>query len=210
MAKKNEGKSKGTKGAKAAAPTGPSAPLPEGYVPRLKRRYQEEVMARLQKEFGIDNVMAVPKIEKISLNMGVGEAIQNIKILDDAAEELASLAGQRPTITRAQKSIAAFKLRQGMPIGARVTLRGTRMWEFLDRLITVALPRVRDFRGVSTKSFDGRGNYTLGVRDQLIFPEIDYNKVEKAKGMNITIVTTAGNDERALFLLRELGMPFQR
>ncbi|MFL6201832.1 MAG: 50S ribosomal protein L5 [Thermoanaerobaculia bacterium] len=179
-------------------------------MPRLKQRYQDEIVARIQKEFGIDNVMAVPRIEKISLNMGVGEAIQNIKILDDAAEELASLAGQRPTITRAQKSIAAFKLRQGMPIGARVTLRGTRMWEFLDRLITVALPRVRDFRGISTKSFDGRGNYTLGVRDQLIFPEIDYNKVEKAKGMNITIVTTAGNDERALFLLRELGMPFQR
>jgi large subunit ribosomal protein L5 len=209
MAKDTVKKDKG-KGKSAAAPTGPSAPLPEGYVPRLKKRYQEEVVARIQKEFGIDNVMAVPKIEKISLNMGVGEAIQNIKILDDAAEELASLAGQRPTITRAQKSIAAFKLRQGMPIGARVTLRGTRMWEFLDRLITVALPRVRDFRGVSTKSFDGRGNYTLGVRDQLIFPEIDYNKVEKAKGMNITIVTTAGNDERALFLLRELGMPFTR
>ncbi|MFL6290414.1 MAG: 50S ribosomal protein L5 [Thermoanaerobaculia bacterium] len=179
-------------------------------MPRLKQRYQDEIVARIQKEFGIDNVMAVPRIEKISLNMGVGEAIQNIKILDDAAEELASLAGQRPTITRAQKSIAAFKLRQGMPIGARVTLRGTRLWVFLDRLITVALPRVRDFRGISTKSFDGRGNYTLGVRDQLIFPEIDYNKVEKAKGMNITIVTTAGNDERALFLLRELGMPFQR
>jgi len=208
-AKKAEGKGKG-KGKSAAAAAGPSAPLPEGYVPRLKQRYQDEIVARIQKEFGIDNVMAVPKIEKISLNMGVGEAIQNIKILDDAAEELASLAGQRPTITRAQKSIAAFKLRQGMPIGARVTLRGTRMWEFLDRLITVALPRVRDFRGISTKSFDGRGNYTLGVRDQLIFPEIDYNKVEKAKGMNITIVTTAGNDERALFLLRELGMPFQR
>ena len=209
MAKKSEGKAKG-KGKTAAAPTGASAPLPEGYVPRLKQRYQDEIVARIQKEFGIDNVMAVPKIEKISLNMGVGEAIQNIKILDDAVEELASLAGQRPTVTRAQKSIAAFKLRQGMPIGARVTLRGTRMWEFLDRLITVALPRVRDFRGISTKSFDGRGNYTLGVRDQLIFPEIDYNKVEKAKGMNITIVTTAGNDERALFLLRELGMPFQR
>lgn len=209
-AKKDEGKGKAKKGKAAAAATGPSAPLPEGYVPRLKKRYQEEVVARIQKEFGIDNVMAVPRIEKISLNMGVGEAIQNIKILDDAAEELASLAGQRPVITRAQKSIAAFKLRQGMPIGARVTLRGTRMWEFLDRLITVALPRVRDFRGISTKSFDGRGNYTLGVRDQLIFPEIDYNKVEKAKGMNITIVTTAGNDERALFLLRELGMPFQR
>jgi large subunit ribosomal protein L5 len=210
-AKKEEGKGKSkAKGKAATAATGPSAPLPEGYVPRLKQRYQDEIVARIQKEFGIENVMAVPKIEKISLNMGVGEAIQNIKILDDAAEELASLAGQRPTITRAQKSIAAFKLRQGMPIGARVTLRGTRMWEFLDRLITVALPRVRDFRGISTKSFDGRGNYTLGVRDQLIFPEIDYNKVEKAKGMNITIVTTAGNDERALFLLRELGMPFQR
>jgi large subunit ribosomal protein L5 len=206
---KNEGKVKG-KGSKASAPTGPSAPLPEGYVPRLKQRYKDEVVARLQKEFGIDNIMAVPKLEKISLNMGVGEAISNIKILDDAVEELAALAGQRPVITRAQKSIAAFKLRQGMPIGARVTLRGTRMWEFLDRLISVALPRVRDFRGISTKSFDGRGNYTLGVRDQLIFPEIDYNKVEKAKGMNITIVTTAGNDERALFLLRELGMPFQR
>lgn len=209
MAKKNEGKGSKGKGS-AALPTGPSAPLPEGYVPRLKKRYQEEVVAKLQKEFGIDNVMAVPKIEKISLNMGVGEAIQNIKILDDAVEELASLAGQKPVITRAQKSIAAFKLRQGMPIGARVTLRGTRMWEFLDRLLSIALPRVRDFRGVSTKSFDGRGNYTLGVRDQLIFPEIDYNKVEKAKGMNITIVTTAGNDERAMFLLRELGMPFQR
>jgi large subunit ribosomal protein L5 len=208
MAKKNEGKGKGSKA--AALPTGPSAPLPEGYVPRLKRRYQEEVVTRLQKEFGIDNVMAVPRIEKISVNMGVGEAIQNIKILDDAVEELAALAGQRPAITRAQKSIAAFKVRAGMPIGARVTLRGARMWEFLDRLISVALPRVRDFRGVSTKSFDGRGNYTLGVRDQLIFPEVDYNRVERPKGMNITIVTTAGNDERALFLLRELGMPFQR
>ena len=210
MAKKNEGQGKGTKGNKAALPTGPSAPLPEGYVPRLKRRYQEEVVARLQKEFGIDNVMAVPKIEKISVNMGVGEAIQNIKILDDAVEELAAVAGQRPTVTRAQKSIAAFKLREGMPIGARVTLRGERMWEFLDRLISIALPRVRDFRGVPTKSFDGRGNFTLGIRDHLIFQEVDYNKVEKSKGMNITIVTTAGNDERAQYLLRELGMPFAR
>jgi large subunit ribosomal protein L5 len=211
MAKsKNETKVSKKGASRPTGPTGPSAPLPEGYVPRLKQRYREEVVPRLQKEFGIDNVMAVPKIEKISLNMGVGEAIQNIKILDDAVEELTALAGQRPVITRAQKSIAAFKLRQGMPIGARVTLRGARMWEFLDRLISVALPRVRDFRGISTRSFDGRGNYTLGVRDQLIFPEIDYNKVEKAKGMNITIVTTAGNDERALFLLRELGMPFQR
>ena len=204
---KKEGKGKG-KGKAAAAATGPSAPLPEGYVPRLKQRYQDEIVARIQKEFGIDNVMAVPRIEKISLNMGVGEAIQNIKILDDAVEELAALAGQRPTVTRAQKSIAAFKLREGMPIGARVTLRGDRMWDFLDRLISVALPRVRDFRGVPRKSFDGRGNYTLGVKDHLIFPEIDLNKLEVNKGMNITIATTASNDEQALFLLRELGMPF--
>ncbi|MFP5285073.1 MAG: 50S ribosomal protein L5 [Thermoanaerobaculia bacterium] len=179
-------------------------------MPRLKQRYQDEVVEKLKKEFGIDNVMAVPRIEKISLNMGMGDAIQNIKILDDAVEELTALAGQRPVITRAQKSIAAFKLRQGMPIGCRVTLRGRRMWEFLDRLISIALPRVRDFRGVPSKSFDGRGNYTLGIRDHLIFPEIDYNKVERPKGMNITIVTTAGNDERALYLLRELGMPFMR
>jgi large subunit ribosomal protein L5 len=209
MAKnKTEGKSK--KGTKPAAPAGEAIPVPEGYVPRLRQRYQEEIVPKLQKEFGIDNVMAVPRIEKISLNMGVGDAIQNIKVLDDAVEEMAALAGQKPAITRAQKSIAAFKVRQGMPIGCRVTLRGARMWEFLDRLITIALPRVRDFRGTPTKSFDGRGNYTLGIRDHLIFPEIDYNKIEKPKGMNITIVTTAGNDERAQFLLRELGMPFAR
>jgi large subunit ribosomal protein L5 len=207
---RNETKTKGSKASKPKASTEPSAPSPEGYVPRLKLRYQDEVVAKLQKEFSIDNIMAVPRIEKVSLNMGIGEAIQNIKVLDDAVEEMAALAGQRPTITRAQKSIAAFKLRQGMPIGCRVTLRGARMWEFLDRLLTIALPRVRDFRGVPTKSFDGRGNYTFGVRDHLIFPEIDYNRVEKPKGMNITIVTTAGNDERALYLLRELGMPFTR
>jgi large subunit ribosomal protein L5 len=204
MAKKDKD-SKGGKG-----PAGPARPTPEGYVPRLKQQYGDEVVPKLKREFGIDNVMAVPRLERISLNMGIGEAIQNIKILDDAVEELAALAGQKPTITRAQKSIAAFKLRQGMPIGCRVTLRGDRMWEFLDRLITVALPRVRDFRGVPSKSFDGRGNYTLGVRDHLIFPEVDYNRVERTKGMNITIVTTAGNDERALYLLRELGMPFAR
>jgi large subunit ribosomal protein L5 len=180
------------------------------YVPRLKQRYVEDVVPKLKREFGIGSEMAVPRLEKISLNMGVGEAISNIKILDAAVEEMAAVAGQRPTVTRAQKSIAAFKLRAGMPIGCRVTLRGERMWEFLDRLISVALPRVRDFRGVPTKSFDGRGNYTLGIRDHLIFPEVDYNKVEKSKGMNITIVTTAGNDERAQYLLRELGMPFQR
>jgi len=203
-------KDKGAKAQKAAAPTGPVRETPEGYVPRLKQRYAEEVVPKLRKEFGIENVMAVPRIERISLNMGMGEAIQNIKILDDAVEEMTALAGQKPTITRAQKSIAAFKLREGMPIGARVTLRGDRMWEFLDRLISIALPRVRDFRGVPTKSFDGRGNFTMGIRDHLIFPEVDYNRVERPKGMNITIVTTAGNDERALYMLRELGMPFVR
>jgi large subunit ribosomal protein L5 len=210
MAKNKDTKGGGKAAKSAPAPTGPGIPAPEGYVPRLKQKYGEEVVAKLQKEFGIDNVMAVPRIERISLNMGMGEAIQNIKVLDDAVEEMAALSGQRPVVTRAQKSIAAFKLREGMPIGCRVTLRGDRMWEFLDRLISIALPRVRDFRGVPSKSFDGRGNYTMGIRDHLIFPEVDYNKVEKPKGMNITIVTTAGNDERALYLLRELGMPFTR
>jgi large subunit ribosomal protein L5 len=217
--KKSDGKqgaAKGGKGKQAKpaglATRGAGDPREErdGYVPRLKKLYADEVVAKLKKEFGIENQMAVPRIEKISLNMGMGEAISNIKILDDAVEEMAALAGQRPTVTRAQKSIAAFKVREGMPIGCRVTLRGERMWEFLDRLISVALPRVRDFRGVPSKSFDGRGNYTLGVRDHLIFQEVDYNKVERSKGMNITIVTTAGNDERAQVLLRELGMPFQR
>jgi len=182
----------------------------DGYTPRLKRQYEDEVAPKLAKEFGFDNPMAIPRVEKISLNMGLGEAIQNIKILDEAVEELGALAGQRPTITRAQKSIASFKVREGMPIGCRVTLRGARMWEFLDRMISVALPRVRDFRGVSSKSFDGRGNYTLGIREHTIFPEIDMNKVDKLKGLNVTIVTTAGNDERARFMLRELGMPFAR
>ncbi|MHB0970520.1 MAG: 50S ribosomal protein L5 [Thermoanaerobaculia bacterium] len=177
---------------------------------RLKELYQGQVVKKLQSEFGITNVMAVPKIEKIVLNMGLGEAIQNIKILENAVEELASIAGQKPVITRAKKSIAAFKLREGLPIGTMVTLRGDRMYEFLDRLINIALPRVRDFRGVPTRSFDGRGNYTLGIRDHLIFPEIDYSKVDKAKGMNITIVTTAKNDEHARFLLKEMGMPFGR
>ena len=181
-----------------------------GRAPRLKRRYLDEVAPKLAQEFALENPMAVPRLEKISLNIGLGEAIQNIKLLDDAVEELAALAGQRPTITRAQKSIASFKLRAGMPIGCRVTLRGDRMWEFLDRLISVALPRVRDFRGVPARSFDGRGNYTMGVREHTVFPEIDVNKVDKVKGMNITIVTTAGNDERARYLLQELGMPFAR
>lgn len=179
-------------------------------MPRLKEIYQKEVTGKLQTEFGITNPMAVPKIEKVVLNMGLGEAVANAKILDTAVEELTAIAGQRAVITKAKKSIANFKLREGMPIGARVTLRGGRMYEFLDRLINVALPRVRDFRGVSKRAFDGRGNYTLGVRDHLIFPEIDYSKVDKSKGMNITIVTTANTDDQARFLLKELGMPFGR
>jgi large subunit ribosomal protein L5 len=161
------------------------------------------------KEFELKNPMAVPKLHKIVINMGVGEATQNAKILDPAANELTQITGQKPVITRAKKSIAAFKVREGMPIGAMVTLRGHRMYEFFDRLVNVALPRVRDFRGVSTKSFDGRGNYTLGLHDQLIFPEIDYAKVDKLKGMNVTIVTTAKSDDQARALLRHLGMPFR-
>ncbi|HTG91430.1 MAG TPA: 50S ribosomal protein L5 [Pyrinomonadaceae bacterium] len=176
---------------------------------RLRTRYQKEVAPQIAKDFGIRNPMAVPRVEKIVLNMGMGEAIANSKILDTAVEELRSIAGQKPVITKAKKSIASFKLRQGMPIGVMVTLRGDRMYEFLDRLVSVALPRVRDFRGVSPKAFDGRGNYTIGVREQLIFPEIDFNKVDKLRGMNISIVTTAKNDEQARALLKALGMPFR-
>jgi large subunit ribosomal protein L5 len=175
---------------------------------RLKELYMKDVRRKLQDEFKIENIMAVPKIEKIVLNMGIGEAISNMKVLDNAVEELNSIAGQKPVVTKAKKSIASFKLREGVPIGTMVTLRGEKMYEFLDRLINIALPRVRDFRGVPTRAFDGRGNYTLGVRDHLIFPEIDYSKVDKPKGMNITIVTTATTDEHARTLLRELGMPF--
>ena len=175
---------------------------------RLKDKYQKEVRKKLQDEFGIKNVMAIPKIEKVVLNMGVGEAIGNAKILDAAVDELATISGQKPVIRKAKKSIASFKLREGVPIGTSVTLRGEKMYEFLDRLINIALPRVRDFRGVPTRSFDGRGNYTLGIRDHFIFPEIDPVKVDKSKGMNITIVTTAKNDEQARVLLRELGLPF--
>ncbi len=175
---------------------------------RLKEHYSKEVRKKLQDEFQIKNPMAVPKIEKVVLNMGVGEAIQNAKVLDNATEELATITGQKPVVTKAKKSIASFKLREGQSIGTMVTLRGDKMYEFLDRLINIALPRVRDFRGVPTRSFDGRGNYTLGIRDHLIFPEIDPGKVDKSKGMNITIVTSAKNDEQARFLLRELGMPF--
>jgi large subunit ribosomal protein L5 len=177
---------------------------------RLEEKYEKEVIPALVKEFKYGNPMQVPRLEKVIINMGLGEAIQNIKILEQAQAELAAIAGQKPVITRAKKSIAAFKLREGMPIGCRVTLRKKHMFDFLNKLMNVALPRVRDFRGVSDKSFDGRGNYSLGIRDELIFPEIDYDKIEKVKGMNVTIVTTARTDEEAKFLLRELGMPFRR
>lgn len=177
---------------------------------RLKEKYHSEIKAALQKDLGIENSMAVPKLEKIVINMGLGEATQNVKIMDPLIADLGAIAGQKPVITKAKKSIAAFKLREGMPIGAMVTLRGDTMYEFLDRLISVALPRVRDFRGVSSKSFDGRGNYTLGLRDQLIFPEIDYAKVDKTKGMNVTIVTTAKDDNGARTLLKHFGMPFRQ
>ena len=177
---------------------------------RLREQYRTEAVPALIKHFKYDNIMAVPRLEKTVVNMGLGEAIQNSKILDAAIVELGRITGQRPIITRAKKSIANFKLRENMPIGAAVTLRGARMFEFLDRLVSIVLPRVRDFRGVPTRSFDGRGNYTLGLRDQLIFPEIDYAKVDKIKGMNVTIVTTAKTDEEARELLRLLGMPFRK
>ncbi|MCW5959188.1 MAG: 50S ribosomal protein L5 [Pyrinomonadaceae bacterium] len=177
---------------------------------RLKEKYRKEIAPAIAKEFGIKNVMAIPRVEKVVINMGMGEAISNSKILDTAVEEIQTITGQKPVITKAKKSIAAFKLRQGMNIGTMVTLRGDRMYEFLDRLISVALPRVRDFRGISGKAFDGRGNYTLGIKEQLIFPEIDFNKVDRTRGMNISIVTTAENDEQSRALLKALGMPFRQ
>lgn len=176
----------------------------------LKKKYQEELVPSLMEKFNYKSVMEVPKVEKIIINMGVGEAVQNAKALDNAVEELALISGQKPIVTRAKKSIAGFRLREGMPVGAKVTLRGERMYEFLQKLISVSLPRVRDFRGVSNKAFDGRGNYTLGVKEQLIFPEIDYDKVSKVRGMDIAIVTTSNTDEEARELLSQLGMPFQK
>jgi large subunit ribosomal protein L5 len=176
---------------------------------RLRDRYSKEVVPALAKEFGYKNVMAIPKIAKVVVNMGLGEATGNAKIVDTGVDEIARVTGQKPVVTRAKKSIAQFKVRKGMPIGTMVTLRGDRMWEFLDRLISIALPRVRDFRGVSPRGFDGRGNYTLGLKDQLLFPEIDYMKVDKARGMNISVVTTAKTDEESRKLLQLLGMPFR-
>ncbi|WP_050182388.1 50S ribosomal protein L5 [Domibacillus robiginosus] len=177
---------------------------------RLKEKYLKEITPALVSKFNYSSVMQVPKIEKIVVNMGVGEAVQNAKVLDTAVEELTQITGQKPMVTKAKNSIAGFRLREGMPIGAKVTLRGERMYEFLDKLVSVSLPRVRDFRGVSKKAFDGRGNYTLGVKEQLIFPEIDYDKVSKVRGMDIVIVTTANTDEEARELLTQIGMPFQK
>ncbi|MFC4389232.1 50S ribosomal protein L5 [Gracilibacillus marinus] len=176
----------------------------------LKQKYSNEIVSSLVEKFNYKSVMEVPKVEKIVINMGVGDAVQNSKALDSAVEELAQLSGQQPVITKAKKSIAGFRLREGMPIGAKVTLRGDRMYDFLQKLIDVSLPRVRDFRGISKKAFDGRGNYTLGVKEQLIFPEINYDKVSKVRGMDIVIVTTANSDEEAAELLTQLGMPFQK
>ena len=214
MSKKEPKKGKAPKGAREAAPkeAAPKEKKPKGpqEPSRIKVRYGKEVVPALMKHFNYTNIMAVPKLEKIVINMGLGEAVANAKILDIATDELGRIAGQRPIVTKAKKSIANFKLRQNMPIGAAVTLRGERMFEFFDRLTNVVLPRVRDFRGVSTKSFDGRGNYTLGLRDQLIFPEIDYAKVDKIRGMNVTIVTTARTDDEARELLKQLGMPFRQ
>jgi large subunit ribosomal protein L5 len=203
---------KPAKGEAKAAAAGPKDEHPKGAsgTARLREHYVKGVVPALRKEFGYRNPMAVPKIQKVSINIGLGEATGNSKLMDGAVNELSAIAGQKPVVTKAKKSIAAFKLREGMSIGCMVTLRGDRMYEFLDRLMNVALPRVRDFRGVSPKSFDGRGNYTLGLRDQLIFPEIDYNKVEKTKGMNISITTSAKTDAEGLALLRHMGMPFRQ
>jgi len=179
----------------------------ETYVPRLKQRYNDELRPRLKDELGVTSIMQVPRITKITLNMGVGEAKTDAKVLDGAMEELSIIAGQRAQVRRARKSVAQFKIREGMPIGARVTLRGDRMWEFLDRLISIALPRIRDFRGLSPTSFDGRGNYSLGLREQIIFPEIDYDAIKEIRGLDVAITTSAENDEQAEALLRGLGMP---
>jgi large subunit ribosomal protein L5 len=179
-----------------------------GNAPRLKERYESEVRARLKDDFGVSTVMQVPRVSKITLNMGVGEAKTDAKQLDSAIEELTTIAGQRAHLRRARKSIAGFKLREGMPVGARVTLRGDKMWEFLDRLVSIALPRIRDFRGLNPGSFDGRGNFSLGIREQIIFPEIDYDSIANIRGLDVAITTTAENDEQGLALLRALGMPF--
>jgi large subunit ribosomal protein L5 len=208
---KPEKQAKGDKGGapEKKAPEKPAEPERPAAPARLRIRYEQQVRPDLMKEFGFTNPMQAPKLDKVVVNMGLGEAINNGKIIDASVEQLASITGQKPVVTKSRKSIANFKLRQGQSIGAMVTLRGDRMYEFFDRLVSIALPRVRDFKGVSPKAFDGKGNYTLGVREQIIFPEINYDKVEKIKGLNITVVTTARNDEEGRALLRHLGMPFR-
>jgi large subunit ribosomal protein L5 len=210
MSKKEKKPKKAVEAAPAAAPEKAARPRGPQEPSRLKVRYGKEIVPALMKHFKYTNINAVPKLEKIVVNMGLGEAIQNAKVVDTAVDELGRITGQRAIVTKAKKSIANFKLRQGVAIGAAVTLRGEKMYEFLDRLTSVVLPRVRDFRGVSTRSFDGRGNYTLGLRDQLIFPEIPYEKVDKIRGMNVTIVTTARSDDEARELLKQLGVPFRQ
>lgn len=195
---------------KEKPPAEQAQPPAEKVPPRLREYYFTECVPRMMQEFKYRSPMQVPRLAKVVINMGLGEAIQNIKLLESASQELAAITGQRPVVTRSRRSIAAFKLREGMPIGCMVTLRRTRMYEFFDKLVNVVLPRVRDFRGMSDKSFDGRGNYTLGIKEQIIFPEIDYDKMDKVKGMNITVVTTAGTDEEGKFLLTLLGLPFRR
>jgi large subunit ribosomal protein L5 len=216
MAKVEKGK--GGKGATPRSSSKKEAAVPEvsqdsgsehQFAPRLRETYREQVVPALMKEFGYGNLMQVPRLERIVLNVGMGEAIQNVKLLESASAELGTITGQKPITTRAKKAIAGFKLRQGMPIGAKVTLRSRRMWEFLDRLISLALPRIRDFRGISPKAFDGRGNYTLGLKEQLIFPEIEYDSVASIHGMDITIVTTARTNDEGKALLKHLGMPFR-
>jgi large subunit ribosomal protein L5 len=179
------------------------------YETRLKKKYKDEVVPQLMKDFGFNNVMQVPKLDRIVVNMGLGEAVQNAKLIESAAEELTAITGRKPVVTRAKKSIASFKLREGMPIGVMVTLRGDQMYDFLDRLVSIALPRTRDFKGTSPKAFDGRGNYTLGIKEQIVFPEINYDRIDRIKGMNVTFVTTAQNDDQGRALLRSLGMPFR-
>jgi large subunit ribosomal protein L5 len=209
MAKENQKEKKAKPTEKVEAKPGVAVRHSAKETPRLKERFQKEIAPALMKEFDLKNPMAVPHLHKIVINMGMGDATQNAKLMDPAVNELGQITGQKPVITRAKKSIAAFKLRENMPIGVMVTLRGDRMYEFYDRLVSVVLARVRDFRGVSTKSFDGRGNFTLGLHDQLIFPEIDYSKVDKPKGMNVTIVTTARTDDQGRALLKHMGMPFR-
>lgn len=201
---------KATPKAEKAAPQAEKAMPAEKVTPRMLEYFRQECVPRMMQEFRYSSPMQAPRLEKVIINMGLGEAIQNIKLLESASQELGAITGQKAVVTRAKKSIAAFKLREGMPIGCMVTLRRNRMYEFLDKLVNVVLPRVRDFRGVSDKSFDGRGNYTMGIREQIIFPEIDYDKIDKVKGMNITIVTTARTDEEGKFLLKLLGVPFKK